>query len=100
MQYLLTRRAMAPIVTMRPGEDERRADSESRAGWADVVAVATARGSANGDATPCGRCESFNKPMVWDADALNLLAFNPDKRSQSRANAAPRPVCERQRGRN
>ncbi|MCL7870155.1 NAD(P)H-hydrate dehydratase, partial [Klebsiella pneumoniae] len=24
--------------------------------------------------------ESFNKPMVWDADALNLLAFNPDKR--------------------
>jgi NAD(P)H-hydrate epimerase len=24
--------------------------------------------------------ENFRKPMVWDADALNLLAINPDKR--------------------
>ena len=24
--------------------------------------------------------ENIRKPMLWDADALNLLAFNPDKR--------------------
>ncbi len=26
------------------------------------------------------KAENFRKPMLWDADALNLLAINPDKR--------------------
>ncbi len=26
------------------------------------------------------KVENFRKPMLWDADALNLLAINPDKR--------------------
>jgi Predicted sugar kinase len=26
------------------------------------------------------KVENVNKPMLWDADALNLLAINPDKR--------------------
>ncbi len=26
------------------------------------------------------KVENVRKPMLWDADALNLLAINPDKR--------------------
>ena len=33
-----------------------------------------------GEKKHCKKVENFRKPMLWDADALNLLAINPDKR--------------------
>jgi len=47
---------------------------------ADVVAIGPGLGQREWGRSALRTVESFNKPMVWDADALNLLAFNPDKR--------------------
>ncbi|XPE37944.1 hypothetical protein ACNKHS_25565 [Shigella flexneri] len=47
--------------------------------WADVVVMDRAW-SAEFGITGLQKVENFRKPMLWDADALNLLAINPDKR--------------------
>lgn len=47
--------------------------------WADVVVIGPARASKSGGKSTA-KVENFRKPMLWDADALNLLAINPDKR--------------------
>ncbi len=47
--------------------------------WADVVVIGPGLGQQEwGKST--AKVENFRKPMLWDADALNLLAINPDKR--------------------
>lgn len=47
--------------------------------WADVVVIGPGLGQQEwGKALQ--KVENFRKPMLWDADALNLLAINPDKR--------------------
>lgn len=48
--------------------------------WADVVAIGPGLGQKEWGKKALRRVENFPKPMLWDADALNLLAFNPDKR--------------------
>ena len=48
--------------------------------WADVIAIGPGLGQGEWGKNALRQAENFRKPMVWDADALNLLAINPDKR--------------------
>lgn len=48
--------------------------------WADVVAIGPGLGQQSWGKKALQKVENYRKPMLWDADALNLLAINPDKR--------------------
>lgn len=48
--------------------------------WADVVVIGPGLGQQAWGKQALRKAESCRKPMLWDADALNLLAINPDKR--------------------
>lgn len=48
--------------------------------WADVVVIGPGLGRATWGKNALHALENFDKPMLWDADALNLLAYNPQKR--------------------
>lgn len=48
--------------------------------WADVVVIGPGLGQQEWGKQALQKAENFRKPMLWDADALNLLAINPDKR--------------------
>lgn len=81
---VLTRRDnIIPIVTARPElmvhELTPQALEESLE-WADVVVIGPGLGQQPWGKLALQKVENFRKPMLWDADALNLLAINPDKR--------------------
>ncbi|MXP56376.1 NAD(P)H-hydrate dehydratase [Pantoea sp. Mhis] len=44
--------------------------------WADVIAIGPGLGKRNWGKDALNIVQSIKKPMVWDADALNLLAIN------------------------
>lgn len=48
--------------------------------WADVVVIGPGLGQDSWGKNALREVENCDKPMLWDADALNLLAFNPEKR--------------------
>ncbi|MFC3396782.1 bifunctional ADP-dependent NAD(P)H-hydrate dehydratase/NAD(P)H-hydrate epimerase [Brenneria rubrifaciens] len=48
--------------------------------WADVVVIGPGMGQDEWGKNALRLAENCNKPMLWDADALNLLAINPHKR--------------------
>lgn len=74
---------VAPILTARP---ELMVDTltpqtlEESLAWADVVVIGPGLGQQEWGKKALQKVENFRKPMLWDADALNLLAINPDKR--------------------
>ncbi|EPQ1144140.1 bifunctional ADP-dependent NAD(P)H-hydrate dehydratase/NAD(P)H-hydrate epimerase [Citrobacter amalonaticus] len=74
---------IAPLLTARPElmvhELTPQSLDESLA-WADVIIIGPGLGQAEWGKKALQKVENFRKPMVWDADALNLLAINPDKR--------------------
>lgn len=74
---------IAPIVTARPElmvhELTPRSLDESLE-WADVVVIGPGLGQQSWGKQALRKVESSRKPMLWDADALNILAINPDKR--------------------
>ncbi|MBB1199138.1 bifunctional ADP-dependent NAD(P)H-hydrate dehydratase/NAD(P)H-hydrate epimerase [Enterobacteriaceae bacterium 89] len=74
---------IAPIVTARPElmvhELTAQALDESL-GWADVVVIGPGLGQQAWGKQALRKVENSRKPMLWDADALNILAINPDKR--------------------
>jgi NAD(P)H-hydrate epimerase len=72
-----------PIITARPElmVHELTATSlEESLQWADVVVIGPGLGQSEWGRQALRKTENFRKPMLWDADALNLLAINPDKR--------------------
>jgi len=74
---------IAPIITARPELmlHELTAQSlEEALAWADVVVIGPGLGQQPWGRQALQKVEKFRKPMLWDADALNLLAINPDKR--------------------
>ncbi len=81
---VLTRQEnIAPIVTARPElmVHELTADSlDDSLEWADVLVIGPGLGQQEWGKNALRKVENFRKPMLWDADALNLLAINPDKR--------------------
>jgi len=74
---------IAPIITARPElmvQELTAASLEQSLEWADVVAIGPGLGQQEWGKKALQKVENFRKPMLWDADALNLLAINPDKR--------------------
>ncbi len=74
---------IAPILTARP---ELMVDVltpqrlQQALDWADVVAVGPGLGQRDWAQQALQQIAASEKPMLWDADALNLLAINPDNR--------------------
>lgn len=48
--------------------------------WADVVVIGPGLGQDGWAKSALSAVENCNKPMLWDADGLNLLAMSPFKR--------------------
>jgi len=74
---------IAPIITARPElmvHELTPETLEESLEWADVVVVGPGLGQQAWGKQALQKVENFRKPMLWDADALNLLAINPDKR--------------------
>ncbi|NDJ59185.1 bifunctional ADP-dependent NAD(P)H-hydrate dehydratase/NAD(P)H-hydrate epimerase [Enterobacteriaceae bacterium 4M9] len=74
---------IAPLLTARPElmVHELTPDAlDESLEWADVVAIGPGLGQQSWGKKALQKVENFRKPMLWDADALNLLAINPDKR--------------------
>ncbi|HDR2550648.1 bifunctional ADP-dependent NAD(P)H-hydrate dehydratase/NAD(P)H-hydrate epimerase [Enterobacter ludwigii] len=73
----------APIITARPElmvHELTPQSLEESLEWADVVIIGPGLGQQAWGKQALQKVENFRKPMLWDADALNLLAINPDKR--------------------
>lgn len=74
---------IAPIITARPElmVDELTPQSlDESLAWADVVVIGPGLGQAPWGKQALRKIDNFCKATLWDADALNLLAINPDKR--------------------
>ncbi|MFP2239551.1 bifunctional ADP-dependent NAD(P)H-hydrate dehydratase/NAD(P)H-hydrate epimerase [Pseudescherichia vulneris] len=74
---------IGPIITARPElmVHELTAQSlDEGLAWADVIVIGPGLGQQAWGKQALRKVESVRKPMLWDADALNLLAINPDKR--------------------
>ena len=74
---------IAPIMTARPELMVHQLTPqglEESLEWADVVVIGPGLGQQEWGKKALQKVENFRKPMLWDADALNLLAINPDKR--------------------
>ncbi len=72
-----------PIITARPElmvHELTAASLDESLEWADVVVIGPGLGQQEWGKKVLQKVENFRKPMLWDADALNLLAINPDKR--------------------
>ncbi|MGK3144208.1 bifunctional ADP-dependent NAD(P)H-hydrate dehydratase/NAD(P)H-hydrate epimerase [Pantoea sp. C2G6] len=72
-----------PILTARPEimvdelTDERLSEALA---WADVIAVGPGLGQREWGKRALKQVAGSEKPMLWDADALNLLAISAEKR--------------------
>lgn len=74
---------VAPIITARPElmVHELTPDAlDESLEWADAVVIGPGLGQSAWGKQALRKVENVNKPMLWDADALNLLAIDPDKR--------------------
>ncbi len=72
-----------PLITARPElmvSELTQHSLEDSLAWADVVAIGPGLGQQEWGKKALQKVENCRKPMLWDADALNLLAINPDKR--------------------
>lgn len=72
-----------PLLTARPElmVQELTAQSlDEGLEWADVLVIGPGLGQKEWGKQAVERALKWNKPALWDADALNLLAINPEKR--------------------
>ncbi len=81
---VLTREAnVGSLLTARPElMVEPLNDQSLRQGleWADVIVIGPGLGQSEWGKNALRIVENYDKPMLWDADALNLLAINGQKR--------------------
>ncbi|QAX77461.1 bifunctional ADP-dependent NAD(P)H-hydrate dehydratase/NAD(P)H-hydrate epimerase [Yersinia hibernica] len=74
---------VAPILAARPElmvqelTDETLTQSMN---WADVLVVGPGLGQSDWSRNALNLLQQSDKPALWDADALNLLALNPQRR--------------------
>lgn len=74
---------IAPIISARPELMIQTLTPESLnegIAWADVIAIGPGLGQSAWGQQAVDYVKKSNKPMLWDADALNLLAIAPDIR--------------------
>ncbi len=72
-----------PLLTARPElmVQELTAQSLNEGlEWADVLVIGPGLGQKEWGKQAVDRAAKWDKPALWDADALNLLAINPGKR--------------------
>lgn len=81
---VLTRQEnIAPLIAARPElmvHELTPQGLEESLEWADVIVIGPGLGLREWGKKALKKVENSRKPMLWDADALNLLAINPDKR--------------------
>lgn len=74
---------IASLITARPElmVHELTSDTlEQTLAWADTVVIGPGLGQQAWGKQALRKVDGFRKPMLWDADALNLLADDPHKR--------------------
>lgn len=74
---------VGPLLTARPElmvQELSAAAIEAGLAWADVIVIGPGLGQNEWGKNALKKTENSQKPMLWDADALNLLAISPDKR--------------------
>lgn len=74
---------IAPLLTARPElmvQDLNGQTLDDGLEWADVIVIGPGLGQGEWGKKALKKVENSQKPMLWDADALNLLAISPDKR--------------------
>ena len=74
---------VAPLLTARPElmvHELTPQQLDESLEWADAVVIGPGLGQTAWGKQALRKVENCRKPMLWDADALNLLAINPDKR--------------------
>lgn len=74
---------IGPILTARPElmvDILRDETLEQALTWADVIAIGPGLGQRAWAQKALKKVAASEKPMLWDADALNLLAINQDYR--------------------
>lgn len=72
-----------PLLTARPELMVQELSAESLdegLEWADVLVIGPGLGQKEWGKQAVDRAAKWDKPALWDADALNLLAINPRKR--------------------
>jgi len=83
VRVLTHRDNIAPVLTARPEiMVDELTDSSLEQGleWADVIAIGPGLGQREWGQNALKAVATSEKPMLWDADALNLLAINAQKR--------------------
>ncbi len=71
-----------PILAARPElmvDELNDKTIEAALEWADVVVIGPGLGQGQLGKAAIKKVETLQKPMLWDADALNLLAIRPNK---------------------
>lgn len=74
---------VGPLLTARPElmvQEMSTASLDAGLEWADVIVIGPGLGQGEWGKKALQKVENSQKPMLWDADALNLLAISPDKR--------------------
>lgn len=83
VRVLTHKENIAPLLTARPELMVQELDDEALAAgeeWADVLVIGPGLGQSAWSKNALAALRGSDKPMLWDADALNLLAKAPDKR--------------------
>lgn len=83
VRVLTHKQYLAALLTVRPELMVQELTAENlRKGleWADVIVIGPGLGQDEWGKSALRLAENCNKPMLWDADALNLLAIDPHKR--------------------
>lgn len=74
---------IAPLLTARPElmvQELTPLSLDHGLEWADVIVIGPGLGQGEWGRKALKKVENSQKPMLWDADALNLLAISPEKR--------------------
>ncbi len=74
---------VAPLLAARPELMVQALDETTlrqAMQWADVLVIGPGLGQAEWGKNALNVLQTSDKPALWDADALNLLALNPEKR--------------------
>jgi len=83
VRVLTHKQNIAPLLTARPELMVQELTPEALDDgleWADVIVIGPGLGQGDWGKKALKKVENSQKPMLWDADALNLLAISPEKR--------------------
>ncbi|WP_304163778.1 bifunctional ADP-dependent NAD(P)H-hydrate dehydratase/NAD(P)H-hydrate epimerase [Lonsdalea britannica] len=83
VRVLTHREYLAALLVSRPElmvQELNTATLRQGLEWADVVVIGPGLGQGEWGKNALRIAENCNKSMLWDADALNLLAISPHKR--------------------